>query len=167
MTFESGVLYFLMGVCALSALLILWLKNIMHAALSLMLCLVSLAGIFGCLGAEFLAITQLMIYAGGIVVLIIFGIMLTNKIEGKPLLVKSQHWLSGTLVSVGFFVLLVVAFQSTNPTPVENIETIAIKQTGIDLLGNFAAPFEWSGVLLLVSLVAAAFTASSFKRNQS
>ncbi len=75
----SIILYSLMATAAMGVLIILFNKNLLYCALGLLLCLVSLAGIFGLLNAEFLAATQLMIYAGGVLVLILFGIMLTNR----------------------------------------------------------------------------------------
>ena len=67
-------------VTAVSAFLILIAKNVFRAALLLLACLISMAGIYIYLSAEFMAMVQILIYAGGVVVLIIFAIMLTTRI---------------------------------------------------------------------------------------
>src|SRR6188768_2149670 len=81
-----------------SALCILFTKNVFYAALLLIICLLSIAGIYIMANAEFLAVTQILIYAGGVLVLIIFGVMLTTRISGKPLVVKNDNWFAGSLV---------------------------------------------------------------------
>ena len=66
-----------------SAIFIMFTKNILYAALALMTTFLSMAVIFIFLGAEFVAITQILVYVGGILILLVFGIMLTNKTGSK------------------------------------------------------------------------------------
>lgn len=167
MSVQEIVLYLLVGFSSASVVVILVNRNVFYSALALLSCLISLAGIYGLLSAEFLAITQLLIYAGGVLVLMIFGIMLTNKISGKVLESKSHNWVSGILLTGSFFAVLITTFKnSIIPLQPRDLNTVnPVKQIGIELMSTYAAPFEVSGILLLVCLIGAAITASSFKKN--
>ncbi|MBK8291217.1 MAG: NADH-quinone oxidoreductase subunit J [Flammeovirgaceae bacterium] len=163
---QEFVLYLFIVASVVSILIIILNRNVFYAALALLVCLISLAGIYALLNAEFLAITQLLIYVGGVMVLIIFGIMLTNRISGKPLYVKSQNWIAGISISVGLCAMIVYAYTPmTLQTSSANTAENHIQQIGKELMSTYAAPFELSGILLLVCLVGAALTASSFKKN--
>jgi NADH-quinone oxidoreductase subunit J len=150
-----------------SVIVMLLTRAVFYAALSLIVCLISIAGIYALLQAEFLAITQLVIYAGGVLVLILFGIMLTNRIAGKPLQTESHHVIKSIVISLGIFLTLIIAKQKTSfPTPDPTPPQINhINQIGIEMMSTFVAPFEIGGVLLLVCLIGAALMASSYKKN--
>jgi NADH:ubiquinone oxidoreductase subunit 6 (subunit J) len=151
---------------ALSAVGILFVRNAFHAALLLIVCLLSLAAIFIVANAEFIAVTQILVYAGGILVLMIFGIMLTSKIQGKPLHVNNQYVFAGSLVAAFFSFVLIMLFTNGNfyqqsgyaaQTPYNSINLI-----GITLMSDYVLPLEIAGLLLLIALLGAAVTASSF-----
>jgi NADH:ubiquinone oxidoreductase subunit 6 (subunit J) len=166
MIMQEIILYLFVGASIASVLVIILNSNIFYGALALLVCLISLAGIYALLQAEFLAITQLLIYAGGVVVLLIFGIMLTNKISGKPLLTDSHNWFSGIMISASLFGILLFSFQQVEIISIPNSLNTSnhINKIGIELMSTYAAPFEGSGILLLVCLIGAALTASSFKK---
>jgi NADH-quinone oxidoreductase subunit J len=161
------VLYLFVGFSIASVFVILFHRNVFYSALALLACLISLSGIYGLLNAEFLAVTQLLIYAGGVLVLMIFGIMLTNRISGKSFESKSHNWLPGILLTASLLVVLITAFQNSPMPATPNKESSEnhIRQVGVELMSTYAAPFEISGVLLLVCLIGAALTASSYKKN--
>ncbi len=163
---QEIVLYIFMGASIAAVLVMIVNRNIFYGALALLICLISLAGIYALLQAEFLAITQLLIYAGGVLVLLIFGIMLTNKISGKPVLTDSHNWFSGVIISASLLGVLLFSFQQVEIMSAQNNlnTTRHINNIGIELMSTYAAPFELSGVLLLVCLIGAALTASSFKK---
>lgn len=163
MNFEIILLYTFLILAGGSALGVLLVKNIFYAALLLIACLLSIAGIFILSYAEFLAATQIMIYAGGILVLIIFGLMLTAKISGKPLQVASYNKVAGALVALVFFAMLLFYFSALGFNPSVDVQQVnsPIQTVGILLMTDYALPFEVSGILLLTSLVGAAITASS------
>jgi len=150
-----------------SVLVMIFTRIVFYAALALIVCLISIAGIYALLYAEFLAITQLVIYAGGVLVLILFGIMLTNRISGKPLITESHHIIKSAIISVGMFLILVIAYQKTSFNQVEPAPSQGnhINKIGIELMSTYVAPFEIGGILLLVCLIGAALMASSFKKN--
>ena len=103
MNLATFIFYAFIIMATVGAISILFVKNVFYAVLLLIACLLSIAGIFILSNSEFLAATQIMIYAGGVLVLIIFGLMLTAKISGKPLHVGHQNVMPGTLVAISFF----------------------------------------------------------------
>ena len=161
MTFGDIIRYAFILVAAISSIAILFSRNVFHAALFLLTCLLAVAAIYVLAFAEFVAVVQILIYAGGVLVIILFGIMLTTRLTGKALVVGNNNVFSGTLVvCIVLFMLsyfIYGTFLSTADTYVWNerhIETI-----GINLLTSHALPFELSAIILLVALVGAAVTA--------
>lgn len=165
MTLIELILYFFIVVAAGSALGILFIRNVLYAALFLIICLLCLAGIYILFQAEFLAITQIMIYAGGILVLLIFGIMLTIKKDAKPLEVGSHHLFSGLLAGSGFLFVLVYSFKSAplNFPPSQSVQPNNITQIGINIMSDYVIGFELAGVLLFITLIGASIMASVSK----
>ncbi len=164
---QEIILYLFIGFSIVSVLVMLLNRNVFYSALALLTCLISLSGIYGLLQAEFLAVTQLLIYAGGVLVLMIFGIMLTNRISGKSFESKSHNWIPGILLTASLLAVLVITFQDSPIIATQNDLNTGnhTSKIGIQLMSTYAAPFEVSGVLLLVSLIGAALTASSFKKS--
>ncbi len=160
-------LYIFAFASIVSVIVMIFTRTVFYAALALIVCLISIAGIYALLYAEFLAITQLVIYAGGVLVLILFGIMLTNRISGKPLITESHHVIKSAIISVGMFLTLIVAYQKTSFNQVETspAQSNHINRIGIELMSTYVAPFEVGGILLLVCLIGTALMASSFKKN--
>src|SRR5687768_1114862 len=113
MSILSFTFYAFEFLAAASAASILFVKNVFYGALLLIICLLSIAGIYVISHAEFIAVTQILIYAGGILVLIIFGIMLTTRISGKPLVVKNNNWFAGSLVGLPILIVLTKLFSET------------------------------------------------------
>lgn len=162
-------LYIFVFAASVSVIIMLFTRTVFYAALAMMVSLIAISGIYALLYAEFLAITQLVIYAGGVLVLIVFGIMLTNRIAGKPLVTESQHVMKSGIISLGMFITLIVAYQKTsfNQTDTAPVEANHINHIGIELMSSYVAPFEIGGILLLVCLIGAALMASSFKKNDN
>ena len=162
----SITLYGFEALAGLSALGVLFVKNVFHAALLLIVCLLALAGIFVLYNAEFIAVTQILIYAGGVLVLIIFGVMLTSRITGKQLIVKNQYVFGAAFISLLLATLLIMLFSQQNfyqHTGTAQVSTHnPINQIGISLMSDYTLAFEVAGMLLLAALLGAAVTASSF-----
>ncbi len=155
--------YFLAGLIIISASVVVSSKNVMYAAFALLFTLFGVAGLFVLLNADFLAITQIMIYIGGILVLIVFGIMLTSKVTGVNVktgtLSKFQRIIAGLLALI-FCISLIVIFNSTlwylsNVQPPQS----TINQIGNELLTNYLLAFEAASVLLLIAIIGAALIA--------
>lgn len=171
MTFGSFMFYFFVATAALSAIALALVRNVFYGALMLIVCLLAVAGIYVLAFAEFVAVTQILIYAGGILVVIIFGIMLTTKISDKPMAVGHTSTLSGSLIACLCFSLLVYVLsketfiQQTSQPSTTNFNHVNI--IGIELLSAYMLPFEIAGLLLLMTMIGASVVASTIKKNKN
>lgn len=163
MKLTSILFYAFEGLAALSSIALVFVRNVFHGALLVITCLLALAGIYIIAFAEFVAVTQILVYAGGILVVIIFGIMLTTKLSGKPLMIEHVYGFSGTLAGILFFALFVyfISIESFQSVPTAGIALKEIQTIGVGLMTDFVLPFEVAGILLLVALIGAAIIASS------
>jgi NADH-quinone oxidoreductase subunit J len=167
MNLEPFILYLFITLSALSAFGIFLVRNVFYGALLLLVCLISLAGIYLMLNAELLAATQIIIYGGGVLVLIIFGIMLTARLAGKNRVVSHQNLFAGSLLAAILFGILLYAFSGL-PFPAESPgDTPPMSAVAFSLFTTYAAPFELAGLLLLISLVAAAIIATQIRSKES
>ncbi len=168
------VLFYLFAFLILvSALLMVFMKNLLHAAFMLLITLLSLAAVYVLLFADFLAVTQLMVYVGGILVLILFGIMLSNRGDNLFIRSESSNVVPGGLLSfliLGGLIYIITRTHFTQLPWLENSETldaVGLKSTlhgiGINLMTNFALPFEVASFILLIALMGAAFISSQSK----
>ncbi|MGH3664660.1 MAG: NADH-quinone oxidoreductase subunit J family protein [Egibacteraceae bacterium] len=156
----TGADVFMLGLIVLggaAALSVVVARNVVHAALYLVVTLLSVAGTFLLLGAEFLAWTQVLVYVGAVVVLILFGLMLTRA----PIGPMAQHNEDGMLaagVSGGLFVFLcVVTYQAFGDARLDMTPTPTGGQGGLGevLYVQWALPFMALGFLLTVALIGA------------
>lgn len=143
-----------------SSLAVVLLPNLFHAVLFLAVALVATGVIFLFLEAPFLFGVQLLLYAGGVVVLVVFAIMLTERLVGQRIRQTSRGLVNGAIVSGAVFVgvvgFLVQAGPAPGARPPVGDATIAL---GRALLGPYALPFELLGVLLVVALLGALYFA--------
>lgn len=139
-------------------------RRILRAAIYLLFVLVATAGLFYMMNYEFLAGVQLILYAGGIVVLIIFSILLTSQINSRLDKPKRSHVFSALLIALGGIALSVVTiFQFVFvPSPVAAAQ-VNMRAIGLLLMGTgaqgYALPFEVISILLLAALVGTIFIA--------
>jgi NADH-quinone oxidoreductase subunit J len=143
-----------------SALAVVLTKNLFHSVLYLALSLTATAGVFLALDAEFLAAVQLLLYAGGVVTIVVFAIVVTERLVGDRITQTSRHILAG-LVLAGALLLGILRFLRGADLPVER-PVIAVDVTraiGQVLLTEFVLPFELLAVLLLVGLLGALYFA--------
>ena len=103
----------LISVIAISAIWVVVSPNLVHSAVSLLFTLFGIAGLYVFLYADFMAATQVVIYVGGILVLIIFGVMLTNKIDKPVIESVSSNKIIGVLISSFIFTMLSVVIIQT------------------------------------------------------
>jgi len=156
------ITYVLVVLAAISAVTILFMKEVFHAALSLIICLLAVAGIFVTLNAEFLAVVQIVVYAGGVLLLIIFGIMLTNRTP-DPVLSSHRHLLPSSIIGIILFSILIYSLGPINliSTP----SNLSPEQIGTEIFTNYLVEFELAGILLLVSLIGAIVAATNLKKS--
>ncbi len=140
-----------------SAYWVVMSPNLVHSAVSLLFTLFGVAGLYVFLFADFIAASQVIIYVGGILVLIIFGVMLTNKIDDPMLSNQSQNQVIAGLVC---FILLVFQFQiifNTNWYIGELLtRESTVDEIGMLLLTTYLLPFEVVSILLLAALIGSA-----------
>jgi NADH-quinone oxidoreductase subunit J len=166
----SAVLFYLFaGTAAVSAAGLVLSRNIVRSAVCLLFTLAGVAGLYFLLSAEFLAAVQLVVYAGGTLILIIFGVMLTSKSPFSRYEPKLVEVIVATVIASVLLIALILAVRSTvfpvAPTDVAaGEERYPLNRLGQALLGDYLLPFEIVSVLLLVVMIGAAYLAKARRR---
>jgi NADH-quinone oxidoreductase subunit J len=157
---EAAAFWGLALVLLASSLAVVLSRNLFHSVLYLAVALVGTAGLFLNLGAEFLAAVQILLYAGGVVTIVVFAIMLTERLVGERLTQTNRQIFNGTVISgavlVALLLFLTRADLPTQPPPLPQDLTQAI---GRGLLTDFVLAFELLAVLFLAALLGALFLA--------
>ncbi len=164
------VFYIFILLTALSTTYVLVSKNVLHAAFSLLLTFVCIAGLFVFGGADFVGMAQILVYIGGILVLIIFGVMLTNQKAGQSeeandVMTENTNIITGLAIAFVMFGILIFVFrkahfeqiQSNLFFPIDPSVKTSTQQIGFSLLTDNILPFEISGILLMISLIGSAY----------
>ncbi|HEY3413720.1 MAG TPA: NADH-quinone oxidoreductase subunit J [Armatimonadota bacterium] len=145
------------------AVLVVTLRNLIHAALCLGVSFVGVAGLYLLLNAEFIAAAQVLVYVGAITVLILFAIMLTQGLTGTTFGGPTHsQWPIG-LATAGVMMVLLGTFLMRQPWPLQTDPGIVANTPqvlGIQLLTTYIIPFEVASIVLLAALVAAIVLAS-------
>jgi len=136
-------------------------RNLFHSVLWLALALVATAGLFLLLHAEFLAAAQVLLYAGGVVTIVVFAIMLTERLVGERIQQMNRGIGWGAVVAVAVFAAVAaVLLRAHLPVPPAGPGRPATTELlGRALLTDWVLPFEVLGVLLLAALLAAVHVA--------
>ena len=131
-------------------------KSLLYSAYALLFTFIGVTGLYIFLWADFLAIVQVVVYVGGILVLIIFGIMLTNKITSVNISHTSMQKSVGAVVVIGFIGLLGYMILNTPWLVLSNAEpSDTTSAIGRLLLMDYLLPFEAVSLLLLGALIGA------------
>lgn len=162
------VFYVFAFITVVSAFIVVFSRNIIYAAFSLLFTFFGVAGLYVLLHADFLAVTQILIYVGGILVLMLFGLMLTNNVVNVELK-------TGTIQTVPALILVAIVggtltglFYSTwkgVAAPVGE-QASTTKPIGELLMTAYLLPFEVASVILLVALIGAAFISRRERKEQ-
>ena len=154
-----------------SALVVVTVRNIVHAAFSLMVTLFGVAGLYVFLQADFLAATQVIVYVGGILVLILFGVMMTSGRLEMRIHIERGQLLLGGIIALALLMMLLTVIANTPvwknltddgtelPPTTERIGELILN-------GPFLLPFEVVSVLLLVALIGAALISRKEVRDE-
>lgn len=157
------IFYFFAVVTVGSAGVVVFSRNIVYSAFSLLFTFFGVAGIYVLLNADFLAVTQLLIYVGGILVLILFGVMLTTDTVSVDIKAKSLNTLPAVSVVAALAGLLAGMIWTTDWFMSKNMSEITVQTTsreiGSALITTHLLPFEVASVVLLVAIVGAAMMA--------
>ncbi|MBI2521446.1 MAG: NADH-quinone oxidoreductase subunit J [Bdellovibrio sp.] len=178
---------FLMIIFTLSAFLavggalsVAFAKNLIHACVYLLFSLIGVAGLYLTLGAEFVAATQLVVYVGGVVVLLLFAIMLTGGsnlhhvtsrfgLESTPLMGNLRTYIMGIVTALLLIAVLCNVLQGSISASavVESKFSSTVEQIGVKLVTDHILAFEISSVLLLGALVGAAIIARPYRSSET
>lgn len=166
--------YFFALVIVIASLFVVSSKNIVRAALSLAVAMLGLSGIFILLASEFVAWVQVMVYIGGVMVLILFGIMMTKATIGDSKGSYGKTWLSAL---PALALLIVLVFKICDLFPKEKLFDISskanqnamlssgsIKTLSNKIFSDYVIPLEALGVLLLIIVIGATIVAKNEKK---
>jgi NADH-quinone oxidoreductase subunit J len=157
MSAEAVVFYVFGAITVLSAAVVVLARSLIYSAFALLFTFFGVAGLYVLLGADFLAATQLLIYVGGILVLLLFGVMLTHKLYDLDLRSEVTQFLAGIVVASGLFAFLVfVAMRTQWATGPGRLPSVTTAEVGRLFMGQYLLPFEAASILLLVALMGAA-----------
>lgn len=156
----NGLWYFFATLAVVTGAYVVLARNIVRAAFALVFTFFAVAAIYIFLGADFLAVAQLLIYGGGITVLVLFGVMLTHRVEGMELQLDPMKAAPALVVS-GFFLWLLVSIARRTSWPTGELAELEPTSAAIGeaIMTTHLLPFELLSVLLLVILVGAMFLA--------
>jgi NADH-quinone oxidoreductase subunit J len=167
MTPESVVFYIFATVTVGSAAVVVLARSLIYSAFALLFTFFGVAGLYVLLGADFLAATQLLVYVGGILVLLLFGVMLTHKLYNLELRSEVSQFGPGLVAAFGLFAVLAwpfgvpfhfygLAFRTQWPANAGRALAPTTQDIGTLFMGRYLLPFEAASILLLVALIGAA-----------
>jgi NADH-quinone oxidoreductase subunit J len=132
-------------------------RSLIYSAFALLFTFFGVAGLYLLLGADFLAATQLLIYVGGILVLLLFGVMLTHKIYDLDLRSEVTQFPAGLIVAIAVLVILAWSgFRTPWRLGDGRVPAPTTADIGREFMGAWLLPFEAASILLLVALIGAA-----------
>jgi NADH-quinone oxidoreductase subunit J len=147
-------LFYLAGALTLGgALGVVITRNIIYAAFALLVALMGVAGVFLLAFAEFLALVQVLIYGGAIIIVILFTLMLT-RIQDFQKLTDNPQWPVAGIVATAIFGLMAASVLLTNMRTGER-QGVGFREMGETLFTQWAVPFEVASLVLLVALIGA------------
>ena len=158
MTGPADVIFYVLAAMTVgSAILVATLPNIIYAAVALLFTFGGVAGLYVLVSADFLAATQVLVYVGGILVLIMFAVFLSNRISSVKLSNPVHFRLPAAAISLTLFGVL--AYTAVSPAFVLKQEITyqpTTAEIGELLMTRYLLPFEVASVLLLAALIGAA-----------
>jgi NADH:ubiquinone oxidoreductase subunit 6 (subunit J) len=164
----TTILFYLFSIVTVGAAAVMvFSKNIVHSAFALMFSLIGVASLYVLLYADFIAATQLLVYVGGILILILFGIMLTTQGYTFSFKTITVNLVPASVLSVTVAALLIFTFLTTNWVIAESEPADTIYELGMLLMGDYILPFIIAGVLLLIAIIGAILMATRLSTNSS
>ncbi len=150
--------YFFAAMTIASALLVVLLRNIVQSAFALFFTLFGVAGIYILLGADFVGVTQVLIYIGGVMILIVFGVMLTHNSYSVDIFNRLGTLVMGTISAIVTFTIIYYAIRQVPWRLIGYKASIpTTRPIGTLLMTDYLLPFELASVLLVLAMVGAAY----------
>lgn len=174
--FASAVYWCFAIVMLACAFYVVTAKRIFHAGIAMIGCFVCVAGIYALLGAHFMAGLQLLVYVGAIATLLLFAVMLTDKMMEPQRKTTFFQPLLGLIASISMLLVLWLTLSSSNfaapqPAVLEgeasaiNLASLDTANIGLRLLSPYTVPFELISVIILATLIGAAAIARKEDRS--
>ncbi|ASQ90713.1 NADH-quinone oxidoreductase subunit J [Prosthecochloris sp. GSB1] len=168
-TTYTVIFYLFAAITVFSAAFVVFSRNVIYSAFSLLFTFFGVAALYVFLSADFIAVTQIVVYVGGILVLLLFGVMFTNKIMKTDLRTEVINIVPGLLIlvaTVGGLAYLFVqrAGWFTSDT---GLQGSVVERIGFETMSRYVLPFEMASILLLLALIGAAFLARFDKAEKS
>jgi len=138
------------------AIWVVFSPNIVHAGFALLFTLLGVAGLYAYMGADFIAVTQLMVYIGGILVLVLFTVMMTRVPHGKRANYGLDRFVPAGVLALAVFGLLYKTITSVDwgAGYTEPVPTVA--EIGTNFMTSYIFPFEYVSLVLLAAMIGAA-----------
>jgi len=151
------VIFYLVALVVVgSACVVAFSRNIVHSAFSLLGTFGGVAALYVFLGADFVAAVQILIYVGGILVLILFAVMLTHRISDVQITNRTVGRIPGLIAVAVFFAILLKAINETDWAKAKEVAYApTTAEIGNLFLGDYLLPFQIAAVVLLVALIGA------------
>jgi NADH-quinone oxidoreductase subunit J len=161
MNYYSILFYSFAALTVLSALVVVFARNMLYSAFALLFTFLGVAGLYILLRADFIAVAQIMVYVGGILILLMFGVMLTNKVTNVDIQSGSMQGVPATIIVGVFLGTLVLLMTRTTWISVSDYPPVkgTTLEIGERLITSYLLPFEVVGLLLLVVIMGAAMIA--------
>jgi NADH-quinone oxidoreductase subunit J len=158
MTPHAAIFWFLAALTVGSAGVVVFSKSLIRSAFALLFTFLGVAGLYLHLGADFLAAAQLLVYVGGILVLLVFGVMLTHRVQSLDLRSGTTQMGPASIIAGGLFVVLSVLAVRTHWVVSDTQAALqgTTASIGEAFLGRFILPFWLASLVLLVAMVGAA-----------
>ncbi|RJE49315.1 MULTISPECIES: NADH-quinone oxidoreductase subunit J [unclassified Dehalobacter] len=161
------VMFYVIAIVTLgSALMMVISKNIFHSALLMLVAFLGIAGVFVLLYADFLAATQVLVYAGAITIFVVFAIMFTIRGDMKSTNLFSRNLVPGALLSLIMIVVNAVMVLTTKwPLKAMTAPESTAKEIANLMLTKYVVAFEVTAVLLLVAMLGAIVIVKEVKKS--
>lgn len=146
-------------VTVVSAAIVVFSGRILHSAFALLFTFCGVAALYVFLFADFLAVTQILIYVGGILILIIFGLLLTQRVMDLRFIDQSHQRVGSVLLAALLAAVLITILVGTPWKIAPQPDTATVEIIGISMLTQYLVPFEMASMLLLMALIGAVWLA--------
>ena len=138
------------------AIWVVFSPNIVHAGFALLFTLLGAAGLYAYMGADFIAVTQVMVYIGGVLVLVLFTVMMTRVPHGKRANYGLDRYVPAGVLALAVFGLLYKTITSVDWGASETEAVPTTAEIGTNFMTNYIFPFEYVSLVLLVAMIGAA-----------
>jgi NADH-quinone oxidoreductase subunit J len=154
---EAVIWYLFAAITVLAGLIVAFSRHVVHCGIALLLVLLGVCAMYVFLGADFLAVTQVVVYVGGILVLVLFAVMMTNRIMRSSLREEILQPAPALGASAVVLALALLVIHRTAWPLMQTTEALpTTRAIGRAFLTDWLFPFEFTSILLLVAMIGAA-----------